>query len=196
MSCEHWNNDWIAQLYDELEPDEERRLESHLEGCADCRATLAGLRSSRELLREGTPHVPATPRVVVLQSRWSWPSFRAFAAGMACASLVFGLGLFAGPGLLGRADGPSETIDALQNDLLAMTERVHELEGNREITPAQLREELDNLERRLNRERLQDLRQVADSFTAAQMHTGNWMDQTDNRLALLALRQDPSLLER
>jgi hypothetical protein len=189
MGCKHWKNDWVARLYDELEPDEERRLVAHLEDCAECRATLEGLNSSRELLEEGAPRVPATPRVVVLQSRWSWPSLGAFAAGAACAALVFGLGWFRGP-------AQNETLELLKNDLFAMTERVRQLEGNRDVTPAAMRKELDNLERRLTRERVRDLEQVVLSFTAAERRTGNWMDQTDNRLVLLALRQDPSLRER
>lgn len=214
MSCKHWNNEWVAQLYDELESNEERRLVAHLESCAECRETLAGLRSSRELLQEAAPPIPATPRVVVRQSRWPWPSVRAFAAGVACATLVFSLGLFAGSGMLGRGettardvaqvpvteavlDAPlDEKLEALESDLFAMAQRVDQLEGDREIVSVALREELDNLERRLNRERVQDLKQVVDSFTAAAVRTGSWMDQTDDRLTLLALRQDPRLQPR
>ena len=216
MPCKHWKNDWVAQLYGELEPAEERELVAHLEGCAACRETLGGLETSRQLLQDGAPYVPAPPRVVVLQPRWSWSPVRAFAAGAACAVLVFGLGLFAGPWVLGDGTEPdrvaavqparsvepvavpatAESLQDLENDFFAMNERLGRLEGGRQVTPVELRRELDNLERRLNRERVLDLEQVVQSFAAVERHTGSWMDQTDNRLTMLALRQDPRFSER
>ncbi len=216
MSCKHWKNDWVAQLYGELEPAQERELVRHLEICAACRETLDGLETSRQLLQDGTPHIPAPPRVVVLQPRWSWSPIRSFAAGVACAILVFGLGLFAGPWLLDdgaqpvrvtaiepvrtvepeAVPGTDETLQDLQNDFFAMNERLARLEGGRQLTPVDLRKELDKLERRLNRERLLDLQQVMRSFAASEMHTGSWMDRTDDRLTMLALRQDPRFSEQ
>jgi hypothetical protein len=77
-----------------------------------------------------------------------------------------------------------------------MNERLARLEGSRQLTPADLRKELDTLERRLNRERVLDLQQVMRSFAAVELHTGSWMDQTDDRLAMLALRQDPRFSEQ
>ncbi len=204
MSCKHWKNDWVAHLYGELEPAEERELARHLVICTACRETLDGLETSRLLLQDGAPHVPAPPRVVVLQPRWSWSPIRSFAAGVACAILVFGLGLFAGPWLLddsARPDRvaaiePDQTLQDFKNDFFAMNERLARLEGSRQLTPADLRKELDTLERRLNRERVLDLQQVMRSFAAVELHTGSWMDQTDDRLAMLALRQDPRFSEQ
>ena len=44
MSCERWNEAILGRLYDEIEPDQDLALESHLEGCAVCRASLSELR--------------------------------------------------------------------------------------------------------------------------------------------------------
>ena len=216
MACKLWKDDWVAHLYGELEPAEESVLVGHLEGCAACRETLNGLKTSRLLLQDAAPPIPATPRVVVLQPRSSWSPIRSFAAGVACAVLVFGLGLFAGPLLLDDATQSDrvtssepvrnvepetvpptdETLQDLKNDFFAMNERLARLEGGRRVTRIDLRKELDNLERRLNRERVRDLELVVQSFTAAELRTGSWMDQTDNRLTMLALRQDPRFSER
>lgn len=216
MPCKHWKDDWVAHLYGELEPAEERELVRHLELCAACRETLDGLESSRQLLQDGAPPIPAPPRVVVLQPRWSWSPIRSFAAGLACAVLLFGLGLFAGPWLLDDGAPPDrvtatepvrtveplavpatdETMQDLKNDFFAMNERLARLEGGRQLTPVELRKELDKLERRLNRERLLDLEQVMRSFATIELHTGSWMDRTDDRLTMLALRQDPRFSEQ
>jgi hypothetical protein len=216
MACKQWKNDWVAQLYGELEPGEERELVGHLEQCADCRDTLDGLKTSRQLLQDGAPHVPGPPRVVVLQPRGPWSTIRSFAAGVACAVVLFGLGLFAGPWLLDdghetdrvttqepvrrvepeAVPATDETLQDLQNDFFAMNERLAQLEGGRQLTAVELRKELDNLERRLNRERILDLEQVLSSFAAVERHTGSWMDQTDDRLTMLALRQDPRFIEQ
>ena len=80
MSCKHWNDEWVAHLYGEMNPAEEADLVRHLDGCASCRDTLEQLSGSRSLLRESAPLVPDAPRVVVLRpQRWRQPAF-AFAA--------------------------------------------------------------------------------------------------------------------
>ena len=55
---------------------------------------------------------------------------------------------------------------------------------------------LEGLERRVNRERAEDLEYVMRSLTAAEMRTGSWMDQTEDALTMLAMRQDPRFTER
>jgi hypothetical protein len=227
MTCNEWNDDWIAHLYGELEPDQERAVATHLEKCAACRSTLAELRASHELLQEAAPEIPATPRVVVLRPRPVWPTAWAFAAGAACALLLFGLGFVAGPRWTGAERGAQQVplqADAVppavteeravfdevtpavaeptpdfREDLLAIARRVDRLEERPEeeaLTPVQLREELDQLERRFQRERVRDLEYVIRSLTASELRTGTWMDRTEEALTLLAMRQDPGLSER
>lgn len=209
MACKHWKDGWVAHLYDELEPAQERELVEHLECCAACRETLDGLQLSRQLLQEAAPHVPAAPRVVVLQPRRSWSPTWSFAAGAACAVVVFGLGLLAGPRLLDDGARPERVaarepvravkpraMPATQTTLREFGERLGQLEDSPQLTPLELRKELDNLERRLKRERIRDLEQMLRSFAASEMRTGSWMDRTDNRLAMLALSQDPRFSEQ
>lgn len=227
MPCKQWNDGWVAQLYGELEPAEERALAAHLERCAACKTTLEELRASHELLQEASPEVPAAPRVVVLRPRPIWSNAWAFAAGAACALLLFGLGFMAGPRWTATGDGPSpqvaqadttqipaspesasigettpvlfQTTPELQDDLFALEQRLAKLEeqpSDDALTPALLREELDRLERRFNQERVRDLEYVIRSLTASELRTGTWMDQTQDAITLLALRQDPRFNER
>jgi hypothetical protein len=96
MSCKHWNHDWIAHLYGELDPADERRLNEHLSSCSQCRATLDELAASSRLLREAAPAVPAAPRVLVLRPGVARQPLWAFAAGAACALLLIAGGVVAG----------------------------------------------------------------------------------------------------
>jgi len=227
MPCKQWNDGWVAQLYGELEPAEERALAAHLERCAACRTTLEELRASHELLQEASPEVPAAPRVVVLRPRPIWSGAWAFAAGAACALLLFGLGFVAGPRWTGTGDDPPQELaqvdstqtpasvertplddttpvvlqptPELRDDLFALEQRLARLEehpSDDALTPVQLREELDRFERRVNQERVRDLEYVIRSLTASELRTGTWMDQTQDAITLLALRQDPRFNER
>ena len=108
MACQEWNDDWIAHLYDELPPEEERRLRDHLAACGECRRTLEELSESRSLLREACPAVPANPSVMVLRPRRWFQPLWACAAGAACATLIFAAGFYTARGLPGSAaTGPA-----------------------------------------------------------------------------------------
>jgi hypothetical protein len=96
MSCKHWNENWVAHLYDELSTEEERALNAHLADCADCRAQMAQLAESRQMLRDASPIVPATPPVMVLRPKRLFQPLWAYAAGAASALLLFAAGLVAG----------------------------------------------------------------------------------------------------
>jgi hypothetical protein len=115
MPCKQWNEEWVAHLYDELDRVEERRLNEHLADCGDCRRRLEELSASREFMRSCSPQIPATPRVVILQPRSFFQPFWAYAAGAACALLLFAIGLFAGYRLPGLAGGGSTgaTLDSM-----------------------------------------------------------------------------------
>jgi len=227
MPCKNWKDDWIATLYGELEPAEQKVLDGHLRDCAACRETLEELQASRNLLHELAPEVPATPRVVVLRPRPFWTTAWTFAAGAACALLLFGLGFFAGPRWTRTAEGPGpaaaaaqparageptrETADAdalpvstageveVREDLSALRERLERLENRpREetFTPEEFQTALDRLERRFRQERVADLEYVVRSLTASEQRVGTWMDETQEALTLVALRQDPRFSEQ
>ena len=48
MPCNEWNEQWVAKLYGELDPEEDRLLTGHLESCEECRDAL-------DELSEGDP---------------------------------------------------------------------------------------------------------------------------------------------
>ena len=173
MPCEHWKDEWVARLYDELSPDEERELAAHLERCGACRRTLDELAASRSWLEQCAPAVPPTPRVVVLRDRRPRRTAWAFAAGAAAAVVVFALGIWAAPPRQ-SVDGPLEAL----------------------LTRDELRDELKRVERRLDRERARDLEYLLRSMTAAEMRTGTWMDQTQEAIHFLTLSQDPRFREK
>jgi hypothetical protein len=226
MSCKQWNDDWVAHVYDELEPDERRALEAHVERCDECRTTLAELRASHAMLEHHAPEVPATPRVVVLRPRPTWSGAWVFAAGAACSLLLFGLGFVTGPRWVEarRAGEPAvaatdlpepvrspdlarddampaaheptpELLDELSEIRLRLA-RLEQRPAAEPLPPEEFRAELERLERRVNQERVRDLEHVFRSLTASEMRTGTWMEQTQDALTLLALRQDPRYAER
>jgi hypothetical protein len=221
MACKDWNDDWVAHLYGELDPVEQRELDAHLTGCSDCRATLDELEATRRLVQEAAPAVPSAPRVVVLRPKPVWTSGWAFAAGAACALILFGSGFFVGdrltgggtaePALDARQTRPMQTESAalpaandeltqsLREEIRAFEQRLAQLEQRdtgQQVDPQQFEAALQGLERRVNRERAEDLEYVMRSLTAAEMRTGSWMDQTEDALTMLAMRQDPRFTER
>lgn len=213
MACNEWNDEWVAELYGELEPAQREALEAHLAACSACRTTIDGLRETRQALHEAAPLVPATPQVVVLRPRPFWSGAWSFAAGAACALVLFGAGFVTGPRWMGdqpeaatlrsettpATPAHDETSNSVQDEIDALRQRLAQLEQAPEtakMTPDQFQQALDRLEQRFHRERAQDLEYVVRSLTASEVRTGTWMDQTNEALTMLALRQDPRFAER
>jgi hypothetical protein len=222
MACKHWNDEWVAHLYGELDPGAERAMTAHLEGCEACRATIEGLERSRRMLAGAAPEVPSAPRVIVLRPRPIWSRAWAFAAGAACALLMFGAGFVSSTQLpgAGRTEPPATAreasagggesqpataeqaaeVAALRDELAALHRRLDGLEqtpaSSDGVTAAQFREGIDGLERRLNEERVHDLEYVMRSLTASELRTGSWMDKTHEALTMLAMRQDGRFAEQ
>jgi len=212
MDCKHWNHDWIASLYDELAPEEEGRMRTHLAECTGCRRHLDELAGCRRILQEATPVVPASPRVVVLQPGSSWRPLWSFAAGVACAAVLFAGGWFA---VGGRSPipgpVPGEAVEIAERfslaspaaaQLLALEQRIAQLEStgpetgsdvDAVLSRVQFRHEMDRLVENIDRRRSEDLSYVLQSITATQVSTGAWMDETEQALQLLALRQNPEV---
>lgn len=219
MPCREWKDEWVAQLYDELEPAEERAVAEHLARCAECRATLDGLESVRGTLRHGAAAVPApTPRVLVLDARRRNPW--AVASLLAASVLVFVSGLLIG----GRVSGPVATERAsatdelatdrfvTRDDLARFESRLASIEGARAVEPAaepgaaqlaqnvvtdaDLRAEIDRLNRKLRGERARDMEFLLDEISAAEWRTGKWIDETRQAVRYVALRDDSRLSER
>lgn len=210
MSCEHWQDEWVARLYDELEPAAARACDAHLAGCAACRATMDRLSSARAALRECESAVPIAPRMTVLAPRRAPHLVWTFAAGAACAMLAFALGLYAGPRIgpfavpaPQQAAGPGDEAPLTLADVSREVQR--QLEQRQQGVDQRLtalenrpdaRDEMQRFEARLATERERDLQAVLRSMTASELRTGTWMNETREALQVLAMRQDPRFLER
>jgi len=153
MSCKHWNENWVAHLYDELSTEEERALQAHLSDCASCRTQMAELADTRQMVRDASPVVPATPPVMVLRPKRLFQPLWAYAAGAASALLLFAAGLVAGyqlpltqrpehpastaaqpptSGVMPAASGPEIT----QEQLDLILRRLEQLEGSAQSRPS------------------------------------------------------------
>jgi hypothetical protein len=214
MPCNNWKDEWVAHLYEELDPGEESRLAEHLASCGECRLTMEELAASREFLREASPQVPATPRVVVLKPRGFLRPMWAYAAGMASALLLFGVGLLAGYKLPGIAGGETElapaaaavrTNPAVQAQLDSILARLSHIEqaSSRPAAPVpayltrqQLEEAMNSQQRLIDAKRARDFEFLLREITATELRTGSYIDETREALRFVAMQSDPRFTER
>jgi len=199
MSCKSWKEAWIASLYGELEPTEERELALHLEACAVCRATLEALSATRERVRAGAPAVPAIPRLMILGAAPRRFHTLSFAAGLACAAIVFALGAWTARPAPRQEAQTGRQEQLAENELASFEDRLSRLEtrpASASVTPAELAEAFTRFERRFNEERVRDLEYFTRTLTASEVRTGEWLDQTSEALAMLARRQEPGFGSR
>jgi len=206
MPCPDWNDAWIARIYDELDPAEEPVLQAHLAACPACRQTLDALGATRAVLAAAVPPVPLAPRVLVLPGRPGRGIAWGLAAGAVAATLVLALAPRPGdpgagapvlPGAPAIAAAPTAAPEALAEQVSDLAQRLARLEaGGAEpaLTPAQLRDELARFERRLNRDRANELDYLMRTITASELRTGAYIDQTRDALDLLASRAEPGLV--
>lgn len=93
--------DWVALVYDELDPERSRVLQAHLEHCSTCRATVESWRQAMATL--DTWRLPQAPRARVTLTPLRW-------AIAAC--LVLAMGLAAG-----RWTAPRVDLAQIRNEL-------------------------------------------------------------------------------
>jgi hypothetical protein len=215
MACREWKDEWVAKLYDELDPLDEPVVSEHLAQCPACRATLDELAAVRSTLSTCAANEPATiaPRVLVLRSRRMHPAW-GLGAGLAASLLVFASGLYVG----GRLPEPGRTVLPVgavltRDDLAAIETRIRSLEhrastsdatlqtAQRELPPntvtdLELRAEMDRLARRMRGERALDMEFLLDELSATEWRTGKWIDETREAVRYVALRDDERLTER
>jgi anti-sigma factor RsiW len=220
MPCNEWKEQWVARLYDELEPEEERQLTRHLESCGECRRALDELEQSRALLQASSPHVPASTRVVVLRPSGFRLPLWAFASGLAAAMLVFAVGLGVGysvisPGqddvvpqlraeIASNAEARSQLvarIDALEAQLVRHSTAEMEQAPPTETLQAmvsrdQFEDGLRQLEQRVNYERARDMEFLLGEMTAVEWRAGKWVNETREAVQLAFLHNDPRFNER
>jgi predicted anti-sigma-YlaC factor YlaD len=184
MACNQWNDQWVARLYDELDPDEDRRAGEHLDDCPACRETMEALAGTRRLLRESAPAVPPAPRVVVLQPRRQRRTAWAFAAGVAAAAMLFAVALTVIP----RTVVPG----AASGEIIALETRIAELEqaataSNSGLNREQFDAELARWARRVEVGRARDVEYLLSEITAAERRTGNYINNNSEALLRVAL---------
>jgi anti-sigma factor RsiW len=219
MPCNEWNEQWVAKLYGELDPEKERQLTRHLESCGECRRTLDELDQSRELLQASSPYVPASPRVVVLRPGGVRQPMWAFASGLAAALLVFAVGL--GVGYAALSGERSDAVPLFQARIASDAEARSALEARIGILEAQLvqrepaatetippealqamvshdqfEDGLRLLEQRVNYDRARDMEFLLGEMTAVEWRAGKWVDETREAVQLAFLRNDPRFNER
>jgi hypothetical protein len=215
MSCKEWKDHWVAHLYGELDAAEEPGVTEHLASCADCRDRLDELSACSRLLQESAPYVPVPPRVMIVQPRRSWQSWWAFAAGVACALLVFVVGLVVGgdesfslatgspepqSALLTRADLEQALLDQQKH----FEARLAGIDKRREptvqedsrawLTRAQLEDELSLLEQRVGYDQERNFTILLREISAAQARTASWIDE-NREVMRYAIRNNPAVGE-
>ena len=198
MSCKQWNDEWVARLYGELDPAEDRRLTEHLEACQACSDTLEELGSTREMLSHSAPQVPAAPRVVMLQPkrRFLQPVW-SFAAGVACAALIFVAGLVAAPRLVGSPS--SAVVPAAVEQRLASLERARAEQrqlGETLLTRREMEQRIDSLTRDFEVTRARDVTFLMEEMAAVEMRTGSRIKTNRNAVRFALLASNPNLSER
>ena len=219
MPCNEWNEQWVAKLYDELDPEEDRRMTRHLESCEDCRRAIDELGRSREMLKASSPYVPASPRVVALRPSGLRQPLWAFASGLAAALLVFAVGLGVGyqalsgkpndevPQLQARISSDAEArsalearIDALEAQLIQQATSAKETAPPETlqavVTRDQFEDGLRRLEQRVNFERARDMEFLLGEMTAVEWRAGKWVDESREAVLLAFLLSDPRFNER
>jgi anti-sigma factor RsiW len=215
MPCNEWNDQWIAKLWDELDPAEAETLERHLEGCADCRTTLAELDESRSLVRAASPAVPSGPRVILLETRPRRRPVWTYVSGVAAAVLLFVLGAWVGVQQLAPRGVDREQLRSLVAAELAadaaerqaLEGRVGELEAalrdadeSRDHSVPQVaavsREEyetgLRDLEQQMRVERMRDMEFMLGEMNAVELRAARWVDETREGLQMVAMQSNLS----
>lgn len=219
MACEDRKQALVALLYGESQPEAEGELRDHLARCDGCRETLEQLSRARESLVEARPEVPlGSPRVVVLRpAPWRRPLL-AFAAGLACAVVLLGVGAVAGArmggvlGLQAAATGTQPqtrpvTEEELAGVLRSYSSRIDQLDRENDevrevvLDPTQrrvlYRDEFDREIRKLGKvldvRRATDLDLLIGEIRAAEFRAHDRIGQTQEAVRYVLLANDPRL---
>jgi hypothetical protein len=187
MNCKHWNENWVAYLYDECSPEELETIQAHLDSCDTCREQMDSLAATRLAMESSASEIVAPPRVIVLpaaapraMSAWS------FAGGFAAAAAVFAIGIFFGMTYFSKSQVLIADDGAVDLSDPVATTRVEP-----ETDPAyrQIRNDYEQLDNRLGRienwlpEPQGETRPALATMDRVQMAVGDLNQQFDLRRA-------------
>ena len=198
MACNQWKDEWIGYLYDEIDPQEATVLEQHLESCAVCQETLDALSATRSLLKQSTPPVAATPRVVVLRPRPRLRPAWAFAAGLAAAAAVFVIGLMAGQ--IGTGSEEQVTPIRLVGEEFSL-DKFDGLVTREELDQAlaSTREDFDDgihtLKQQMDAGLERDYILILQQLVATEVRTQNMIDSNRRALQAVTYAANPAIVE-
>lgn len=183
MPCAEY--DWKGFVLQEITPEERRKMEEHLKGCAACRQEVDALGLTIVAVRR-LPQQPAPRRLAfvsdpVFEQPWWKRMWRTagpawgFAGALAIAGAIFAHGLLAPP------PAPPMRADAAEIRKLVGEELERQMPARVEaavkerIGPAaaQLEARLAQFEQRVEGERRADLRDVTAAFELLQKRINN-----------------------
>ncbi|MCP3980479.1 MAG: hypothetical protein GY716_14350 [bacterium] len=217
MSCNQWNDEWVAALYDELDPAERSRMSQHVSTCEACRTTLDELAATGAALRTAAPEVPLAPRVVILKPAPRFRGLWGYVAAFAGAAALFLAGVLATDLFVTPERQPLHEETAVLGDVVTRAEMIEALEqqqaqfdamlarsggarpqqprgnGDAMLTTAQFRTEMDSLRSALEVNRSRDVEFLLEEINAAEARTGTW---TREALRYIVLEADDRFTQR
>jgi len=185
MDCNHWNETWVAYLYDECSSDEREAIETHLATCDACRQEMDSLAETRRAMGSSASEVAAPARVIVLPSAppratsvWS------FAGGFAAAAAIFAIGILVGVTYFSS----NTTVLQARGDFVEPA-TTNGFEREPDSAVLQIRNDYQNLDDRLGRieswlpEKKGDTVPALATMDRVQMAVGDLNQQVDLRRA-------------
>jgi len=225
MFCQGYEERALEMLYGELDPLDQQRFESHLGACESCRAELQALHRTRAVLQDAAPDVPVAPRVVILSAPRQRPPTWAIAAGVAGFGLLAGMALSwswqaratatsLAADLAARQSQTIETAAATPASMEAIIDQrvrdqverylaAHQgvqtpkaIDANEFLTASDVDARLTRFDRKLDRERANDLQYLLDQLANVEARTTARFGETEQALRYVALASDPRVSER
>ncbi len=183
MPCAEY--DWKGYVLQEITPEERRKMEEHLKGCAACRQEVDALGLTIVAVRR-LPQQPAPRRLAfvsdpVFEQPWWKRMWRTagpawgFAGALAIAGAIFAHGLLAPPPAAPARADAAEIRKLVGEELERQMPARVEAAVRAQIAPAaaQLEARLAQFEQRVEGERRADLRDVTAAFELLQKRINN-----------------------
>jgi anti-sigma factor RsiW len=183
MPCAEY--DWKGFVLQEIPPEERRKMEEHLRGCAACRQEVDSLGLTIVAVRR-LPQQPAPRRLAFVSDpvfelpwwkrMWRMPAPAwGFAGALVIAGAIFAHGLLAPPPAPPARADAAEVRKLVEEEMQRQMAARVEAAVKAQIGPAaaQLEARLAQFEKRVENERRADLRDVTAAFELLQKRINN-----------------------